>query len=342
MFKFFDNFYNSKLANWIAPQKQQNPLEKAVTEGNLSACVEVLQSPDGSSYINAKTSQGNSYLHIACYHGHTEIARLLVESGQDINAVGTGNNTPLHFAAAQGHRSTADYLLSSGANVQLKNSQGQNAYDVTSKISLRQHLLSYLFPRDEAANTSSMNGYHQITSTQTNPQVTNPETSVHPSVSPSGGTPGSFDNFGVESFTDVPLSSNPVESSPINSDVGSHGSAIDYSKVKADGFGTSASLTIGHQNFAPKAVDGGPPPPIVSNGGPPLQGFFANRQNLHAKKHVSYFKNQTIHSPQPVTQPQEARQHPVDPRSFSRGDQQFTSVGFGGPNITIFSPNNAT
>lgn len=42
-------------------------------------------------------------LHLACYAGSLDAARLLIESGADVNAIGMDSVTPLAFAVMKNH-----------------------------------------------------------------------------------------------------------------------------------------------------------------------------------------------------------------------------------------------
>lgn len=60
-----------------------------------------------------------SLLHLAAYHGQTEVCRWLVEQGLELDrpAIESGNDTALGFAALQGHAATCRWLLDAGAQV---------------------------------------------------------------------------------------------------------------------------------------------------------------------------------------------------------------------------------
>jgi ankyrin repeat protein len=54
------------------------------------------------SFINAKTKNGFTALHLCSQNGHTELAKLLLERGADIQALTLNKKTPLHLAAQNG------------------------------------------------------------------------------------------------------------------------------------------------------------------------------------------------------------------------------------------------
>ncbi len=65
--------------------------------------------------------EGKTALHVACYEGHLEAARLLIELGADVDAPKTNNSVPLHGAAYHNHPEIVALLLESGANIHAMN-----------------------------------------------------------------------------------------------------------------------------------------------------------------------------------------------------------------------------
>lgn len=67
-----------------------------------------------------RDARGNTALHLSAIHGHSEVARVLVDAGASIEAAVTcGENeglTPLRLAAERGHLSTVRVLLAAGAD----------------------------------------------------------------------------------------------------------------------------------------------------------------------------------------------------------------------------------
>ena len=61
---------------------------------------------------DARNGAGLTMLHVACYQGSYDCARLLLEKGQDIHAAGTEcKSTPLQFAALSGNDELVSLLL---------------------------------------------------------------------------------------------------------------------------------------------------------------------------------------------------------------------------------------
>ena len=74
--------------------------------------------------IDVKNDKGETPLHSAASHGHTEMASLLISAGAGVNVKSAGRfsgNTPLHMAAVDGHNETAQVLVSAGADIHAKN-----------------------------------------------------------------------------------------------------------------------------------------------------------------------------------------------------------------------------
>eukprot|EP00750_Incisomonas_marina_P012628 INCI17125.5.p2 GENE.INCI17125.5~~INCI17125.5.p2 ORF type:complete len:413 (+),score=100.01 INCI17125.5:134-1372(+) len=144
MLKFL---YDGRLGELFAPTKgAKDELERAIESGDLSACADLVQSQkfDVPGHTNSLT--GNNYLHTASQCGHREVAQLLLDGGINVNAPNQNNgSTALHFAAVAGHSAVVEFLIERGADGSAKNNKGQTAYDVATKVSLRQFLLKFLY-----------------------------------------------------------------------------------------------------------------------------------------------------------------------------------------------------
>lgn len=68
------------------------------------------------SELNAKNDRGWLPLHTAAYHGHLQIAEILVSQGADVQARRSEGWTPLHLAALHGHSDIAGLFLKYDAN----------------------------------------------------------------------------------------------------------------------------------------------------------------------------------------------------------------------------------
>jgi ankyrin repeat protein len=64
--------------------------------------------------------QGATSLHIASYHGYSELVELLLEKGAHVNAKTKNGATPLHMAALQGNIDIVKMLFGKGANIELE------------------------------------------------------------------------------------------------------------------------------------------------------------------------------------------------------------------------------
>jgi ankyrin repeat protein len=88
----------------------------AAALGNRDVVDTLLARWDG--YANLVARDGFTPLQLACYFGHEEVARSLVDHGADVNAVAANDQRiqPLHAAAARGGAALVRLLLAHGAD----------------------------------------------------------------------------------------------------------------------------------------------------------------------------------------------------------------------------------
>lgn len=60
---------------------------------------------------------GFTPLHMACGHGHADVARLFIAAGGATEAMGDRGYTPLHLTALHGRTECAQVLLEAGADI---------------------------------------------------------------------------------------------------------------------------------------------------------------------------------------------------------------------------------
>lgn len=114
------------------------PLHSFASMGDLNslrASIESLELIDPTFSPNIFNKYGVTPLHSACYFGHTDIVKLLLEKKADVNAFSKSRDnstfaTPLHYAAVSGSKAVIAMLLSYGANPFLKDHKGYTPYDV--------------------------------------------------------------------------------------------------------------------------------------------------------------------------------------------------------------------
>lgn len=77
----------------------------------------------------AKTSEGNTALHIAAEEGSPEIAQALLAKGAAINEKNNDGMTPLMIAVEERRLAMVEVLLNNGADVSVKDNDGETALD---------------------------------------------------------------------------------------------------------------------------------------------------------------------------------------------------------------------
>ena len=86
-----------------------------------------LGAQEQNQILALKDSKGYSPLMLASYHGHLDVAALLLSWGGDANDSDFGGNTLLMGAAFKGHCGIVRLLLSHGADADLTNDKGLSA-----------------------------------------------------------------------------------------------------------------------------------------------------------------------------------------------------------------------
>ncbi|PFX19032.1 Ankyrin repeat domain-containing protein 49 [Stylophora pistillata] len=109
-----------------------SPLHRACYNGHLNVVKVLLQR---GADVQARTEDGWQPLHCACRWGKTKVASLLLQNGADINSQTNGKQTPLHFAASGvGGTSTLQLLLCNRwLDASLLNMQNETALDIANR-----------------------------------------------------------------------------------------------------------------------------------------------------------------------------------------------------------------
>ncbi|REJ65128.1 MAG: hypothetical protein DWQ31_19145 [Planctomycetota bacterium] len=105
-------------------------LARAIEAGDFEKTKKLLA--DGKLLNRRRASGGAVPLSTAALHGHTEIARYLLEQGADVAATNEDGNTPLHVAAFLCRKEIVTLLLDRGASTATKNDRGETPIDVVS------------------------------------------------------------------------------------------------------------------------------------------------------------------------------------------------------------------
>ncbi|KAM6280964.1 ankyrin repeat and EF-hand domain-containing protein 1 [Porphyrio hochstetteri] len=111
----------------IKDKYYKTPLMAACASGNTDVVQYLL---DVGADVNTTDNFMWTPLHHACYNGHLGAAELLVEAGAAVDAPAIGNATPLMRAIEICRLDIVWFLISQGADIQMTNSNGQNALDI--------------------------------------------------------------------------------------------------------------------------------------------------------------------------------------------------------------------
>lgn len=115
------------VAERLAAAKGELDLFEAAALGRMGRVEALLQEDRGRA--EARTPDGFGALHLACFMGRPECARILVEAGADVDAEADNPTRvrPLHSAAAARQPAIAELLLARGAEVDARQQAGYTA-----------------------------------------------------------------------------------------------------------------------------------------------------------------------------------------------------------------------
>ena len=85
------------------------PLHVACFKGHFDAVKALL---DGGADVGQAKNDGATPLHMACQNGHVDVVRLLIEKDADVGQADCLRQTPLDVAKAKDHQDVARLLLS--------------------------------------------------------------------------------------------------------------------------------------------------------------------------------------------------------------------------------------
>ena len=117
--KKLSSFVPGKLAPFEYLSQTPNLLLHEQCEiGDVRSVRAILCSPQfDKCSLNWRNSVGQTPLHLAATHGHTEILRMLINSGCFLENINSNGDTPLHVACESGHFAAVTALIQHGASV---------------------------------------------------------------------------------------------------------------------------------------------------------------------------------------------------------------------------------
>jgi ankyrin repeat protein len=133
-------------------QIQEKYNDKLLTGAESDDLQTVTDALSKKAYIETKGKWGFTPLRFACYFGHLEIAKYLIEQGAQVAA------EPLISACANGHQGIVEYLVEHGAPI---NPQTTVEMPPLSMALSAKHLAIATYLLDKGANPNEESGYNQ-------------------------------------------------------------------------------------------------------------------------------------------------------------------------------------
>lgn len=93
----------------------------------------VLHLIDAGANVNTQDQFGQTLLHHAIFHDHTEVVKALLKNGAILADPESRAQTPLHYAVARNRIECAKLLLAAGAPKNADNGLGQTPWDYASQ-----------------------------------------------------------------------------------------------------------------------------------------------------------------------------------------------------------------
>jgi ankyrin repeat protein len=102
-------------------------LEEAIDKNDVKLAINLIKSLSRKDLESKIDSDGNTFIHLASFKGHTKIIESLLDKGIDVNIRNNNNDTPLHFGSYSGRIENINFLLEREANLNLENNQCNTA-----------------------------------------------------------------------------------------------------------------------------------------------------------------------------------------------------------------------
>ncbi|KAJ4789814.1 tetratricopeptide repeat (TPR)-containing protein [Rhynchospora pubera] len=139
-------------------ERKATKLLEAASSGNLRVLKEVVKELNENQIKRIRNEIGLSALHLAAFHGRTEICQYFVQDlAFPVDFLTPLGETPLSQAAMCGHVATARYLISQGANTVAPNGEGSTPLHYAARYGqdeLVKYLLSLGVPVDVTCNSA--------------------------------------------------------------------------------------------------------------------------------------------------------------------------------------------